>query len=207
MDRILKDSTYVGCRNFVFFSGVILLLLLVMAITLFSRMISVPIMRSVKHINEATDKVYKTADQVSETSLSLAEGAAEQAASIEETSASLEKMSSMTRRNADHAAVADSLVKGSCRLIERANGSMTGLSKSMEDISAASEETSKIIKMIDEIAFQTNLLALNAAVEAARAGETEAGFAVVAGEVRSLAQRAAEASGNTAALIEGTIKR
>jgi methyl-accepting chemotaxis protein len=92
-------------------------------------------------------------------------------------------------------------------MVERANGSMTELIQSMEDISKASDETSKIIKTIDEIAFQTNLLALNAAVEAARAGEAGAGFAVVANEVRNLAMRAAEAAKNTSALIEGTVKK
>jgi methyl-accepting chemotaxis protein len=84
---------------------------------------------------------------------------------------------------------------------------MTELTHSMEQISGASEETSKIIKTIDEIAFQTNLLALNAAVEAARAGEAGAGFAVVANEVRNLAMRAAEAARNTSVLIEGTVKK
>ena len=84
---------------------------------------------------------------------------------------------------------------------------MDKLTTSMGEISKASEETSKIIKTIDEIAFQTNLLALNAAVEAARAGEAGAGFAVVADEVRNLAMRAAEAAKNTANLIEGTVKK
>jgi methyl-accepting chemotaxis protein len=84
---------------------------------------------------------------------------------------------------------------------------MVHLTSSMDEISKASEETSKIIKTIDEIAFQTNLLALNAAVEAARAGEAGAGFAVVADEVRNLAMRAAEAAKNTANLIEGTVKK
>jgi|GEM_PF-316694 len=130
-----------------------------------------------------------------------------QAASIEETSSSLEEMSSMTKQNADNATAADRLMKESKQMVERANGSMTELTQSMEDISKASDETSKIIKTIDEIAFQTNLLALNAAVEAARAGEAGAGFAVVANEVRNLAMRAAEAAKNTSVLIEGTVKK
>lgn len=192
-------------RFVIFISGVILLLLSAVAVVLFSRMITVPLVRSVALIHDTADKVFGTTDKVSTASISLAEGAAEQAASIEETSASLEEMSAMTKHNADHAAAADSLMQRSRRLVERANGSMAELIQSMEDISRASEETSKIIKTIDGIAFQTNLLALNAAVEAARAGESGAGFAVVAGEVRSLALRAAEASGNTASLIEATV--
>ncbi len=93
------------------------------------------------------------------------------------------------------------------QIVTSANESMEKLTVSMEDISKASEETFKIIKTIDEIAFQTNLLALNAAVEAARAGEAGAGFAVVADEVRNLAMRAADAAKNTAQLIEGTVKK
>ncbi len=98
-------------------------------------------------------------------------------------------------------------MKDTKKVVGTANDSMYELTVSMREISKASEDTKKIIKTIDEIAFQTNLLALNAAVEAARAGETGAGFAVVAGEVRNLAMRAAEAANNTSALIEDTIKK
>ena len=97
--------------------------------------------------------------------------------------------------------------EGNFEVVSIASDSMAQLTSSMEEIAKASEETSKIIKTIDEVAFQTNLLALNSAVEAARAGEAGAGFAVVADEVRNLAMRAADAAKNTAVLIEGTVKK
>ncbi|MEJ5300177.1 MAG: bacteriohemerythrin, partial [Thermodesulforhabdaceae bacterium] len=131
----------------------------------------------------------------------------QQAAAIEETSSALEEMASMTRQNADNASEAERLMRETRDIVSDANASMDNLAASMAEINRASEETSKIIKTIDEIAFQTNLLALNAAVEAARAGEAGAGFAVVADEVRSLAMRAAEAAKNTAALIEATVTK
>ncbi|HQN17662.1 MAG TPA: methyl-accepting chemotaxis protein, partial [Syntrophobacteraceae bacterium] len=128
-------------------------------------------------------------------------------ASLEETSSALEEVTSMTKQNADNAIQANRLMMESSTIVNQANQTMADLTTSMNEISRASEETQKIIKTIDEIAFQTNLLALNAAVEAARAGEAGAGFAVVADEVRNLAMRAAEAAKNTAALIEGTVRK
>ncbi len=159
------------------------------------------------HMQGASDEVASAAGEVSSASQSLAEGASEQAASIEETSASLEEMASMTRQNADHATQADSLMKEANQTIATANNTMDEMTVSMTNITQTGEETQKIVKTIDEIAFQTNLLALNAAVEAARAGEAGAGFAVVADEVRNLAMRAADAARDTSALIEESVKQ
>jgi methyl-accepting chemotaxis protein len=172
-----------------------------------TRSITVPIRRVIAGLTDGAEQVASASTQVSSASQSLAEGASQQAAAIEETSSSLEEITSMTRQNADNARQADGLMVEARQVIHGANTSMAQLTESMGDISRASEETSKIIKTIDEIAFQTNLLALNAAVEAARAGEAGAGFAVVADEVRNLAMRAAEAARITADLIEGTVKK
>jgi methyl-accepting chemotaxis protein len=136
-----------------------------------TRSIAGPIGRVVEGLTEGADQVSAASGQVSSASQELAEGAAEQAASIEETSASLEQMASMTKQNAANAHQANDLMNTTKAVVSKANGSMEQLTISMAEISKASEDTSKIIRTIDEIAFQTNLLALNAAVEAARAGE------------------------------------
>jgi methyl-accepting chemotaxis protein len=170
------------------------------------REINRPIDRIVGELGQGADDVAAASAQVASASQALAEHSAEQAASLEETTASLEEMSSMTKQNAGNARAADRLMQEANRVVEQVTGSMGKLKEAMAGISRSSEETSRIIRTIDEIAFQTNLLALNAAVEAARAGEAGAGFAVVAEEVRSLALRAAEAARNTATLIEGTVK-
>ncbi len=194
-------------RNFILILGCAFLVVTLVVVVFFSRSISKPVAGIVRELTEAAHQIATASTEVSTASQSMAEGASEQAAAIEETSSSLEEMSSMTRLNAENAVQANAMMGEVKKVVGRADESMQTLTKSMNDIAMASEETSKIIKTIDEIAFQTNLLALNAAVEAARAGEAGAGFAVVAEEVRNLAIRAAEAAKNTAGLIEDTVKK
>ena len=147
------------------------------------------------------------ARQIQSSAQSLAEGASHQASSLEETAASLEEISSMTRRNAEAAGEAKKISAVARTTADTGAGRMQDMQTAMAGIKAASDDITKILKTIDEIAFQTNILALNAAVEAARAGEAGAGFAVVAGEVRALAQRSAQAAKETAAKIEDSANR
>ena len=158
-------------------------------------------------VRSAAERIASSSAQVSDSSQALSQGATEQASSLEEISASMHELTSQTRLNAENANAASQLTETARQAAGRGHEQMAEMVRAMDEITGASHDISKIIKVIDEIAFQTNLLALNAAVEAARAGQHGKGFAVVAEEVRSLAARSAKAAQETAALIEGTVRK
>ncbi|MGE0085407.1 MAG: methyl-accepting chemotaxis protein [Desulfococcaceae bacterium] len=192
-------------RNIIANVGIVSLLLTVAALFIFSRSLTRPLNRIIGEMEQSADQIGFAADEISSASRTLAHGTSEQAASTEETSSSLEEISAMTRQNADRSSDGNRLIhkelSPSVKMVEQR---MADLTKVLEDTVNTGEENVRIIKTINEIAFQTNLLALNASVEAARAGEAGAGFAVVAGEVRNLAMRSAEAARSSEELIQKT---
>jgi methyl-accepting chemotaxis protein len=159
------------------------------------------------NIANASEQVAVGARQVSDSSIALSQGATEQASAIEELTASLEEIASQTELNAKNANQANELAETAKLNAVQGNSQMKEMLGAMEDINESSANISKVIKVIDDIAFQTNILALNAAVEAARAGQHGKGFAVVAEEVRNLAARSANAAKETTDMIEGSIKK
>ena len=159
------------------------------------------------NIKEVGNQVTTNSSQVAGASQSLAQGSTEQASAIQQITASIDEIAEKTKQNADEANSAAELVSQAIKDVKYGNSQMQDMMEAMADINRSSESISKIIKVIDDIAFQTNILALNAAVEAARAGEAGKGFAVVAEEVRSLAAKSAAAASETAELIEDSISK
>lgn len=168
---------------------------------LITRSITKPINAIIERLHLGSNEVSAASAQTAQSSTEMAEGASVQAASMEETSATLEELSAMADQNLSNARAASDISKEVQGATDQGRQAMAGMTDAINRIKKSSDETSHIIKTIDEIAFQTNLLALNAAVEAARAGDAGKGFAVVAEEVRNLAQRSAEAAKSTSALI------
>jgi methyl-accepting chemotaxis protein len=194
-------------RNFILLISLISIVLAIGGLFFFTAPLILPIKNAAQQVTAATDVVSSSSTQLSAASHTLAEGVSEQAASLEETSSSLEEIASIARQTAENSMRAGDMMREAQGAAKKVIECLGGLTTSMQDVSASSEQTSRIVKNIDEIAFQTNLLALNAAVEAARAGEAGAGFAVVAEEVRNLALRAAESAKNTAGMIEDTVAK
>ena len=162
---------------------------------------------TLSEIKEAAHQVTTGASQVASASDALAQGSTEQASAIQQITASIDDVAERTKQNAEQANEAAALMVQAIEEVKKGNVEMQEMVKAMDAINTASESISKIIKVIDDIAFQTNILALNAAVEAARAGEAGMGFAVVAEEVRNLAAKSASAAAETAEMIEDSIKK
>ena len=177
----------------------------VSAVTYLTGRVSRRIGGVVADLERAARQFFAASSQISGASHSLAQGASEQAASIQETSATAEEIGSITRQNNERSRRAAQLMTEAIPIVNSLGSAQKELAATVADVGASSEKVSKVIKIIDEIAFQTNILALNAAVEAARAGESGMGFAVVADEVRNLAHRSANAARETAALIEESL--
>lgn len=196
--HMMWTSVWIGLCGLTVIVGMVLWL---------SRSLAHPLSGLSKRLGDVAQAVDEASLQMREAGHAMAEAANEQASSLEETSSSLEELASMTSGNAANASKVNELAKHARTAAETGATDMQAMSQAMEAIKISSNDISKIINTIDQIAFQTNILALNAAVEAARAGAAGAGFAVVAEEVRSLAQRSAQAAKETSVQIAGALAK
>lgn len=193
-------------RNIMIIVCSVVVILVILIGWLFSVSITKPILHAVRNLGEGSQQINAASGQIASASHQLASAASEQAASVAETSSTLEESSSVVKQTTENTRQAAQLSGLARNAADKGNSEMSEMTGSITEIRRSSEQMGKIIKVIDEIAFQTNILALNAAVEAARAGEAGMGFAVVAEEVRNLAQRSAQAAKDTSAIIETNIR-
>jgi methyl-accepting chemotaxis protein len=202
-ENLVKETK--GLKMYVIELGLIAMVLGVLLAFLIARGITKTLLGLSKEMAEAAEQVASASDQISVSSQMLASKASMHAAGLEEASSSIEEMASITRQNADYSNSANRMMSNEAtKNFQTIEERMALMENVMKETMAAGEETARVVRTIDEIAFQTNLLALNAAVEAARAGEAGAGFAVVADEVRNLAMRATQAAKNTQDLIQNS---
>jgi methyl-accepting chemotaxis protein len=191
----------------------ILVILVIFFITLsvilsiaITRSVTKPVNKIVNSLKDSSNQIVAASNQLSASAQQLSQGSAEQASAIEETSSTLQETTSMLQQNSENTKQVAQYAGKAKESGDKGNTEMQKMINSMSEIKKSSDQIAKIIKVIDDIAFQTNILALNAAIEAARAGEAGMGFAVVAEEVRNLAQRSAQASKDTTAIIESNIE-